>query len=85
MLNARAIEEFDVFFYLRLFLAVRGFVDGHLDELVGGSHDDGFEGREFGEYVFVIDRPESVEAKGFLVTVETMSAIITEGIPDKTY
>lgn len=40
MLNAGAVEKLDVFFYLRLSLAMRGLVDGHLDEFVGGSHND---------------------------------------------
>lgn len=55
VLHAGAVEEFDVFFDLGLSFAVGGLVDGHLDELVGGSHDDRLERGVFGEDVFVVD------------------------------
>ena len=44
---------------------MRGLVDGQLDGLIGGGHDDGFERKVLGEDILVVDGPGAVEAEGF--------------------
>lgn len=44
MLNAGAGVEIDILLDLALAQTGRGLVDGHLDDVVGGGHDDAVEG-----------------------------------------
>ena len=59
--------EDDVLLDLRLLLAGRGLVDGHLDQVVLGRHDDRVERRELGADLRVVDGPEAVEGEALLV------------------
>lgn len=67
VLDSRAGVEGDILLDLGLFLSGSGLVDGHLDEVVGGGHDDGGEGRELGGDLVVVDGPEAVEVEALFV------------------
>ena len=69
VLHARPVVKIHVLLDLGFLLAGRGFVDGHLDDFIRGSHHDGAEGRELGTDVFVVDGPESVEAEAFFIAM----------------
>lgn len=47
VLNTRTVVEVDVFFDLRLLLALGWLVDGHFDDFVRGSHHDTLQSGEF--------------------------------------
>ena len=64
-----AVVEVNVFFDLTLLLAVRWFIDGHLDHVIRTRHNYRFESGELRAYVLVVYRPETMEAKATLVPV----------------
>lgn len=82
VLHARAAVKVNVLFDLRLFLPVRGLVDGHLDDVVGRRHDDGLERGELGADVFVVDGPEAVEAEHALVVVADVLHLVPVLVAD---
>lgn len=80
MLDAGGVAVvLNVFFNLRLFLADGGLVDGHFDFFVGGGHDGGGEGGEFGCEGGVVDGPEAVEVEGFGVAKIQLLVLHFEG------
>lgn len=67
VLDAGAGVEDDELLDLRLLLARRRLVDGHLDHAVGRAHDDRVERAELGADLRVVDAPEPVELQALLV------------------
>lgn len=67
MLDAGAGVEIYVFFNLALAQTGGGLVDGHLDDVVGGGHDDAVEGGVGGADLRIVDGPEAVEGEAFFV------------------
>ena len=86
MLGSRGGVEGDVLLDLGLLLSGGGLVDGHLDEVVGGSHDDGAESRELGGDLVVVDGPEAVEVEALLVKGTGLGhlvpALVTDAVVD---
>lgn len=67
MLDAGPGVEVDVLLDLALAQTGGGLVDGHLDDVVGGCHDDAAEGGVGGADLGIVDGPEAVEGEALFV------------------